>query len=203
MISFLITASDETEELKQNLKIINIFKELNDEVIILLDQDKFNEEILEIAKKNSDRTIFKCLNFNFSEFKNFGISECKYSNIFHVDADEVLNGFLISYIRKIISNNKEISGIHIPRINLIEGASEKDLENLKFSFNEKKWINWPDYQPRFINRDSNINFVNKVHETFSDFSKNIFLEAHPAFAILHIKSLEKQIKQNKLYESIN
>jgi hypothetical protein len=106
-------------------------------------------------------------------------------------------------LRKIILENPSISGIHIPRINIIEGASEKDLQDLNFNYNEKKWINWPDYQPRFINRNSNIYFINKVHETFSDFSKTIFLDAHQALAILHIKSLEKQKKQNKFYESIN
>lgn len=202
MISFLITAANEIVELQNNLKIINIFKELNDEVVILFDKEKCTDEILNSVKNKCDKVIFKSLNLNFSEFKNYGLSECRYEYIFHIDADEILNGFLISYLRKIVSENLEISGIHIPRINIIEGATQEDLNELNFKYNEKKWINWPDYQPRFINR-SKISFVNKVHETFSDFSKTVFLDPHPALALLHIKSIQKQKDQNKFYESIN
>ena len=202
MLSFLITAADEIFELEQNLKIINIFKDLNDEVIVLLDEGKYNEEIYNLAKNKADKVVLKSLNLDFSAFKNYGISQCKHQYIFHIDADEIANGFLISILKNAVLKNPQISGIHIPRINIVENACEKDLIDLKFKFDERKWINWPDYQPRFINKKSGIFFINKVHETFSDFSKTIFLDAHPALALLHIKSLEKQKTQNKLYETI-
>lgn len=202
MLTFLITACNEKLELQENLKFVNIFKEKDDEVLVLLDKNKADQDIINIAKTKSDKVIFKSLNSDFSSFKNYGISECKYDNILHLDADEIINGFTIHLIKKIISSNPEISGIHIPRINLITDSTDEDLVKLNFSFNEKKWINWPDYQPRFINRLSSICFVNKVHETFSDHSKTLFLEAHPSTAILHIKNLEKQKQQNKLYDTI-
>jgi glycosyltransferase involved in cell wall biosynthesis len=201
-ITFLITACNEIDELKLNLTLVKIFKEKEDEVLVLLDEKNCSEEIKKIAKSNSNRVIFKELNRDFSSFKNFGISESKYNYVLHLDADELINAFIINQIKGLIENDPTISGLHVPRINIITNASKEDLVSLNFKVNENNWINWPDYQPRFINKKSGINFINKVHETFSDFSKTKFLQAHPVNALLHIKSLEKQKKQNEYYDSI-
>jgi glycosyltransferase involved in cell wall biosynthesis len=203
MITFLITACNEIRELQENLKFVNIFKEKGDEVLVLLDEDKADIEIIKAAEQKSDRVIFKKLNKDFSSFKNFGIEQAKYDYILHLDADEIINAATITVIKNSIRQNKLISGIHVPRINIVNGASESDLNSFNFSFNEKGWINWPDYQPRFINRASGIYFVNAVHETFCDHSKTVFLEPVPYLAILHIKDIKKQKEQNKFYETIN
>jgi glycosyltransferase involved in cell wall biosynthesis len=201
-ITFLITACNEIDELKLNLTLVNIFREKKDEILVLLDEKNCSEEIKKIAELNSDRVIFKELNGDFSSFKNFGILESKYNYILHLDADELINAFIINQIRGLIVNDPSISGVHVPRINIITNASKEDLDALNFKVNENNWINWPDYQPRFINKNSGIKFINKVHETFSNFSQTKFLQAHPVNALLHVKSLEKQKKQNKYYDSI-
>ena len=203
MITFLITACNEKTELKENLKFVNAFKQKGDEVLILLDEEKLDDEIFQIAKSNSDRVISKMLNKDFSAFKNFGLKNAINNYVLHLDADEIINALIIQVIRNEISNNKDISGIHIPRINIVNNSSSDDLAKLNFKINENGWINWPDYQPRFINKSSGIYFVNAVHETFCDYSKTIFLEAVPYLAILHIKDIKKQKEQNKFYETIN
>jgi glycosyltransferase involved in cell wall biosynthesis len=203
MITFLITACNEKKELQENLKFIQAFKEKGDEVLILLDEEKADEEIVKIANSNSDKVIFKKLNKNFSSFKNFGIQQAKYDYILHLDADEIINAAIIEVIKTAIRQNKLISGIHIPRINIINGADENDFNLFNFNLNQKGWVNWPDYQPRFINRATGMHFVNAVHETFFNHSNTVFLEPVAHLAILHIKDIEKQKKQNKFYDTIN
>jgi glycosyltransferase involved in cell wall biosynthesis len=202
MITFLITACNEKTELKENLKFVNAFKQKGDEVLILLDEEKLDDEIFQIAKSNSDRVILKSLNKDFSAFKNFGLKNAKNNYVLHLDADEIINALIIQIIRNIITNNNDISGIHIPRINIVNNSSSDDLAELNFKINENGWINWPDYQPRFVNKSSGIYFINKVHETFNDHSKTVFLEASAHFALLHIKDINKQKQQNQFYDTI-
>ena len=202
MITFLITACNEKTELKENLKFVNAFKQKGDEVLILLDEEKLDDEIFQIAKSNSDRVISKTLNKDFSAFKNFGLQKAKNNYVLHLDADEIVNAAIVQIIRNIISNSNEVSGIHIPRINIINNSSSDDLAKFNFKINENGWINWPDYQPRFVNKSSGIHFVNKVHETFNDHSKTVFLESSAHFALLHIKDINKQKQQNQFYDTI-
>lgn len=202
MITFLITACNEKRELEENLKFVNAFKQNGDEVLVLLDEGKSDNEILQIAKDGSDRVIFQTLNKDFSAFKNFGIKEARNNHVLHLDADEIVNAVIVQVIRNIICNKNDVSGIHIPRINIVNNASSEDLRRFNFTINENGWINWPDYQPRFINKLSGIHFVNKVHETFNDHSKTVFLEASAPYALLHIKDIDKQKQQNQFYDTL-
>lgn len=202
MITFLITACNEKRELKENLKFVNAFKQKGDEVLVLLDEEKSDNEILQIAQDSSDRVIFKTLNKDFSAFKNFGIKEARNNYILHLDADEIVNAVIVQVIRNVIYNKNDVSGIHIPRINIVNNASSEDLRKFNFTINENGWINWPDYQPRFINKLSGIHFVNKVHETFNDHSKTVFLEASAPYALLHVKDIDKQKQQNQFYDTL-
>ena len=64
-------------------------------------------------------------------------------------------------------------------------------------------INWYDPQLRIFRNNGKIMFINKVHETLDGYKTISSLPYDTEdFCLYHIKSIEKQEKQNKFYETI-
>jgi len=62
-------------------------------------------------------------------------------------------------------------------------------------------VNFPDYQLRFYRNLPKIKWEGKVHERVTG-GKICLIPENINYCIKHIKSIDKQIKQNKLYETI-
>lgn len=63
-------------------------------------------------------------------------------------------------------------------------------------------IQWPDPQMRVFKNNGKIKWKNKVHERLVGYSNYAMFPLNPFFAIRHFKTIERQRKQNELYDKI-
>ena len=204
-ISYAITVCNEVEEIKRLLSFLLQYKREEDEIVVLMD-GKGPDEIWEYLKSiGKDTTLIHKDKFNndFSEWKNQLNSLCSGDYIFNIDADEIPSENLIKYIPEIIEQNFEVLVYALPRINTVEGITQEHIQKWRWNVNEKGWVNYPDYQLRIYKNDPGIYWQGKVHERL-----NIWEEAWPLpadadnWALLHPKTIERQEKQNELYDNI-
>jgi hypothetical protein len=204
-ISYAITVCNEVEEIKRLLSFLLQYKREEDEIVVLMDS-KGPDEIWEYLKSiGKDTTLIHKDKFNndFSEWKNQLNSLCSGDYIFNIDADEIPSENLIKYIPEIIEQNFEVLVYALPRINTVEGITQEHIQKWRWNVNEKGWVNYPDYQLRIYKNDPGIYWQGKVHERL-----NIWEEAWPLpadgdnWALFHHKTIERQEKQNELYDNI-
>ena len=204
-ISYAITVCNEIKEIKQLISFLLKYKREEDEIVVLMD-NKGPDEVWEYLKsigKNSILLHKDKFNNDFSEWKNQLNSLCSGDYIFNIDADEIPSENLIKYIPEIIEQNFEALVYAVPRINTVEGITQEHIQKWRWNVNEKGWVNYPDYQLRIYKNDPGIYWQGKVHERL-----NIWEEAWPLpadgdnWALFHPKTIERQEKQNELYDTI-
>jgi len=204
-ISYAITVYNEIEEIKRLLSFLLQHKREEDEIVVLMD-GKGPDEIWEYLKSiGKDSILIHKDKFNndFSEWKNQLNSLCSGDYIFNIDADEILSENLIKYIPEIIEQNFEALVYAVPRINTVEGLTQEHIQKWRWNVNEKGWVNYPDYQLRIYKNNPGIYWQGKVHERL-----NVWEEAWPLpadgdnWALFHPKTIERQEKQNALYDTI-
>lgn len=205
MISYAITVKDELQELKTLLKLLLKYKGEEDEIIVVQDIT-FNDESIKEFLSNQDNIKKFTFAFenDFSKLKNFMNSLCSEQWIFNIDADELPHESLLENIHAILEQNGNIDAIWIPRINIVNGITEEHIKKWGWTINEKGWINWPnDSQCRIYKNSGKIYWHKPVHEQLTGEIKNIGkLPDVEELSIYHIKSIEKQEKQNSFYLTI-
>lgn len=198
-ITYAICVCDEHNELNSLLSfLVKIIDEVDD-INILVDSGKVTKEVRSVLEKFNDRISVHERLFcgNFSTHRNYHITKCTGDYIFVLDADEIPQENLIRNIKSCTSDI-----LYIPRINIVPGYTEEWCKRMNFVVNEIGWINWPDYQGRFFKNHSDIKWSLGVHECLMG-SKNISqIQANPQVAIWHIKSIEKQNKQDTFYKNL-
>lgn len=209
-ISYVVTACNEIQELKILLpKLIKFYKPSEgDEIVVQLDTSRTDEVFEYVQQLKTTSVNFKLIEFplnkDFASFKNNYIKECSGQYIINFDADEVPHDNLLNTLKEVIFNNPEVDLFYIPRINIVPGIEYRSdlIEKWRWNLNDKKWINSPDYQGRIWRNTSSITWENKVHEKLTGFKTHAMLPVVEDYSIIHIKSLERQIKQNELYDTI-
>jgi hypothetical protein len=63
-------------------------------------------------------------------------------------------------------------------------------------------INAFDYQGRIYRKDPNIKWVGKVHEKIEGHKSFAYLPSEEHWSLYHPKTLNRQIKQNKYYNTL-
>ena len=208
-IGYFITACNEYEELKKLLILLRTNIDKNDCIGVLLDDENVTPEVdllcnqFLVPNNESFRVIYSNLDKDFASFKNLGyhlFDDCDW--IFNIDADELPSSILIQNIKQIIDLNPETELIYVPRINTVEGLTQEHVNKWRWQVNEEGWVNWPDYQGRIYKRSPIIEWKGKVHERIEGMKKYSHLPAKEEFAFHHPKTIERQERQNKLYETI-
>ena len=208
-IGYFITACNEYEELKKLLILLRTNIDKNDCIGVLLDENNVTDEVDSLCNQflvpdnESFRVIYSNLDNDFASFKNLGyhlFDDCDW--IFNIDADELPSSILIQNIKQIIDLNPETELIYVPRINTVEGLTQDHINKWRWQVNEEGWVNWPDYQGRIYKRSPMIEWKGKVHERIEGMKKYSHLPAKEEFAFHHPKTIERQERQNKFYESI-
>ena len=198
-IGYFITACNEYEELKKLLILLRTNIDKNDCIGILLDEENVTPEVDSLCNQflvpdnESFRVIYGNLNKDFASFKNLGyhlFEDCDW--IFNIDADELPSSILIQNIKQIIDLNPET----------VEGLTQEHIKKWRWQVNEDGWVNWPDYQGRIYKRSSMIEWKGKVHERIEGIKKYSHLPANEEFAFHHPKTIKRQERQNKFYETI-
>lgn len=205
-ISYAITACNEHEELKRLIDQILIHKRKEDEVIVQVDNDNVTPEVLSVLNVYSAdiANIIKfSLNKDFASFKNNIKAYCKKDYIFFIDADEYLSENLIDSLPEVLDENPEVELFSIPRSNTVSGITQNHVKQWRWQLDSKGRVNWPDYQNRIIKNAPNIHWINRVHEKIDGYKTMcLFPNNDEDWCLYHPKTITKQEKQNKFYESI-
>jgi glycosyltransferase involved in cell wall biosynthesis len=198
LITYAVMVCDEYKELNT---LLHFLKRVvtNGEVIVLVDSSKKCPERDSVLKKFPDYTVhYRDFDGDFSSHRNFLCDQASGEYIFMLDADEVPTETLMDKLDEVTRQGADI--IYIPRINICLGQTREWLKSHDFTTNEVGWINWPDYQGRIVK--SHIRWQGKVHEKPEGSDKRMVINAEPWFALLHVKTVEKQDKQNILYKDL-
>jgi glycosyltransferase involved in cell wall biosynthesis len=204
-ISYAITVCDELDEIKRLLSKVKEYKRPEDEICVLLDKPKASSFILDILHYYSSEGIINLrkstFNGNFSEWKNELNNMCTGDYIFQIDADEVPTEKLIQQLPAIIEQNLDV--VLVPRVNTVIDITYEHIMKWGWKKDENSRINWPDYQWRLYKNSPEIKWINKVHERLDGFKTYALLPAEEDYALIHVKTIERQEKQNELYHNIN
>lgn len=208
-ISYGITVHNEAEELNRLLEILIHKTDSEDEIIICDDysdektQDVITSWVQQYAHEDMKtiKVYQRKLDSDFAAHKNSVIENSNGDYVFHFDADEYPHEVLLSQIKQIVEMN-EVDLIWVPRVNTVDGITQQHIEKWRWRVSEKGWINYPDYQARIFRRDKNIKWIKPVHEIISGAQSYAHLPPQEELSLYHPKTIQKQEKQNKLYESM-
>lgn len=207
-ISYAITVCNEFVEIQRLITFLLKNKRPQDEIVVLVDMTK-NEptsELLGYLHKlsSNDAITLSEQNFNnhFADWKNKLSSLCKGDYIFQIDADELPNENLIAVLPDVLEENDNIDVFLVPRVNTVEGLTPEHIAKWGWKVNDAGWVNWPDYQWRIWKNKPEIQWVNKVHERLDGFKMYTAMPDVEYFALYHPKTIEKQEKQNQLYDNL-
>jgi hypothetical protein len=203
-ITYAITVKDELEEIKNLLPFLikNIRKE--DDIVVLWDSRDGTEEMLNFLTSQEDDIALYQDEFNghFADWKNKLTSHCFGDYIFQIDADELPYPILITHLPHILTQNPGIDVVLVPRENYVVGLTDNHIKQWGWGVDEQNRINWPDLQWRIYRNSYSIKWVNKVHEKLEGFDVYTHLPIEPEFSLLHLKTIEKQEKQNNYYDTL-
>lgn len=141
---------------------------------------------------------------DFGLFKNNLFHHAAGEYILQLDADEYILEATIPTIESIIDMNPSVDLYWIPRVNTVENLTLDHINKWSWKVNEKGYINFPDLQGRLYRNDPDrLMWHGRVHERVIGLNLNYgFLPEHRNTMLYHPKTIEKQIKQNTLYENI-
>jgi hypothetical protein len=208
MISWAITVCNEDKELDQLLADLVSNINPQDEIVIQADSLKVTKEVKDViadfSKSYPIKFIEFPLNMDFASFKNNLKSSCKGDYIYQIDADEMVSTWMISNLEELLSHNPTADLIWVPRINIVDGITPQYITENRWNLNSKGYINYPDYQSRIIKNKPEIHWENKVHEVIKGHKvESKFPLDMEGFELIHVKSFDKQVKQNEFYSQIN
>ena len=207
-ISYAIPVCNEHIELNKLLEYLLKHRRLKDEIVVQCDKGNTSEQVYEVLKHfdklNSInlKIIEYPLNGNFGAFKNNLKDYCSGDYIFQIDADEYPDEYLMSTLPSIIEDNPGVDIFWVPRINLVEGLTANHISKWGWRTDHQNRINFPDWQCRILKNVKRIKWQNKVHETLTGFKIETRLPTNDEFCIHHYKTIERQEKQNKFYDTL-
>jgi hypothetical protein len=208
-ISYAITACNEHVELKRLLEQLDNFIDDEDEIMVQLDSDNHTPEVNKVASGIKINTgyeyhrIWTPLNNDFAAFKNNLKIHCIKDYIFFIDADEYLSEHLLKTLKQVLTANPDVDCFALPRVNTVEGLTQEHIQKWGWRVDDRKRVNWPDYQTRICKNDPDIKWIGKVHERLQGWkTASHFPSEYEDWALIHPKTIERQEKQNALYDKI-
>jgi glycosyltransferase involved in cell wall biosynthesis len=205
-ISFAITVKDEGEYISDLLnQLVPYCDETGDEIVVVDDNstDEYTLSVLESHHSLEAISLYQHeLNNDFATHKNFLNSKCTGDYIFQIDADETLHPTLLKYLHDVLEYNADIDLFMVPRVNVVNGLTDEDIQRWGWNVNEFGWVMFPDYQTRIYRNKESIKWEGKVHERITGHKLQTMLPAEEEWAMYHIKDIERQRKQNNFYQTI-
>ncbi len=141
------------------------------------------------------------LDGHFANFKNNLTDNCSGDYIFQIDADEMPTTYMMDMIPEVLKHN-DVDVLKVPRINTVDGLTEQHIAKWKWGVNDRGWVNFPDFQWRIYKNDTKIKWVNRVHEVLEGYKTMSYLPTEEQWCLRHDKTIDRQEKQNKLYEEL-
>jgi hypothetical protein len=205
-ISYAITVCNELIEIQLLISHLLKYKRKQDEIVVVYDVVNGSWEVEEFLRSHSIKGEFRWYPYsfdnNFADLKNYMTKLCNGDFIFNIDADEIPHEFLIQNLPEILSLN-DIEVILVPRVNTVDGLTDEHVQKWGWRVNQEGWVNWPDYQWRIYKKDHpKIKWDGKVHEKIIGYSTYTWLPEDISLSLQHHKTIQKQEKQNNLYDKI-
>ena len=177
-LSVLTLTKNNEKTLEYNLKSIYKYA---DEIVIL--DSGSTDKTLEIARKYTDKILFRPFDGNFGEQKNYGMKNCTGEWIFILDSDEFVGenfSNCFSYL------NGVYRSLALPRCHIFDIKKHQQLLT---------YTHYYDWQTRFIKNDGTIVYGdNRVHENLQNYRRRLHCcEAH----IFHLDFLVKGYMKRK------
>lgn len=205
-ISYAITVCNELEEVSRLLNFLHQHKRPKDEICVLLDYPKASEELKNELYYWSSKDIItlkeSTFQGHFSNWKNELTAICSGDYIFQIDADEYPHPNLIENLPAILEHNSAVELYVVPRVNTVEGLTQEHIQKWGWNVDENGWVNWPDYQTRIYKNNSDIKWVNRVHERLDGHKEFAYLPMNEEYVLYHPKTIERQEKQNNYYNQL-
>jgi len=204
-ISYAITVCNEFVEIQRLVNFLVKNKRYQDEIVILYDEGNGDIEIEEYLRAKSVNGEFSWhkgqFNNHFADWKNKLASFCSGDYIYQLDADEMISEYTIDNLPMVLQYNS-IDVIQVPRVNTVQGLTQQHIDKWGWRVNDKGWVNFPDYQWRIYKNNGDIKWTNKVHEVLEGYKSLSYLPAEEPWSLQHPKTIERQEKQNKYYETL-
>lgn len=205
-VSYAITVCNEFTELKNLLqRLVNCLRD-DDEIVILVDESNTTDDVKSLCAAYSRHNIhyhYRPFDKDFAAHKNYLNEQCTKEWIFNIDADEYPNGILLNILHELLSSNDEVDMIAVPRVNIVDGITDEHIQKWNWKVDGANRVNWPDYQLRLYRNKPEIMWSGKVHEVPKGWKVGSHLPYETDdYALVHIKSIQKQEKQNELYSTI-
>jgi len=206
-ISYAITVCNEFLEIQRLVAVLLNHKRPQDNIVILYDEVNGDKEIENFLRTHSINGEFIWhkgkFDRHFANWKNKLTSLCNGDYIFQIDADEIPNELLIQHLPAVLELNPDNEVYLVPRVNTVEGLTQDHIDKWGWHVMANGWVNFPDYQWRIWKNKPEIKWMNKVHEKLDGFTTFSHLPADTeAFCLYHPKTIQKQVKQNNLYDTI-
>ncbi|CAB4142892.1 Glycosyltransferase 2-like [uncultured Caudovirales phage] len=207
-ISYAITVCNELEEVKRLLDLLLEHKREQDEIVVLVDTTKPNDELISTLRHyeshNMDHMIVWPGEFDghFAEWKNKLTELCSGDYVFQIDADEYPHPSFIESLPAIVETNPDVDVYLVPRVNTVEGLTQEHIQKWGWRVDNNGWVNWPDWQHRVYRNDGNIKWQNKVHEILVNHKQFTYLPVSEEYALFHPKTISRQEKQNDYYNKL-
>jgi hypothetical protein len=207
-ITYAITVCNELEEITKLVDFLKDRIKKDDEILIQYDEINVTNAIKNyltiLSQLHTDtiKVIGYPLNDDFASFKNNIKNNANGIFIFQIDADEIPSEYLVENLSEFIEFNKDVDLFFVPRINTVEGLTQKHIKKWKWNVNDNGWVNFPDYQTRIYRRTSEIQWVGKVHERIIGYNTLSILPSEEQYCLYHHKQIERQEKQNAYYDTI-
>ena len=205
-VSYAIPVCNELVEIQRLLDQLFKHKKPQDQIVVLFDATNGSGEVESYLRSHSVSGAFMWHRYefdkDFSKMKNHLTSMCSGDYIFQIDADELVDPFLLENLHEILESNTEVEVYLVPRVNTVEGLTEAHIQKWGWRVNEYGYVNWPDYQWRLYKNAKHIKWENRVHERLVGFNSLANLPSKPEYALIHPKTIERQEKQNALYDTI-
>lgn len=129
-ISYGITVCSELEEVKRLVNFLLSNKRKEDEIVILFDEKNGTQIVKDYLTSIAHQATVAVHDFenHFADWKNLLNSYCSGDYIVQYDADELPNQELISNLPHILEANPELDVLLVPRVNTVEGLTQKHIE---------------------------------------------------------------------------
>ena len=203
-ISYAIPVCNEINELQRLVNFLEKYKREEDEIVILFDSQNGSKAVEEYLKTKSSFIWYSLpLNNNFAQQKNYLTKMCSGDWVFLIDADEYPDEYLCTALPWVIENNPDVEAYWVSRINTVVGLTPGHTQKWGWNINNKGWVNFPDKQMRIYKNDPDrIKWTKPVHEQLIGYDKFADLPGNEEYCLIHPKSIERQEKQNKFYDTL-
>ena len=201
IISYAVTVWNEIEEIRRLLPFLLENKREEDEVVVRWDESGPKEVWNYLSSLEGIKLAKGPFKRDFARWKNNLNSQCSKDYIFQIDADEMIDKYVMRLLPQVLDMN-DVELVAVPRINTVEGLTEEHIKRWRWNVNEKGWINFPDYQTRIYKNDPRIRWHGVVHEKIIGHTTFAAMPAEGEWCLIHQKDITRQEKQNNYYATI-